>query len=978
MGCGGSAPKKNGDEVEVHDPAASKKAESAASKKASSPAPAVAKAAAAAVETKNEISAEQKEEEERKKKEEEERLAEEQADEERKKSELDAKFTELCTEFVDLLSTQVKGEVSLEELKTVYNDNAEKLMAIADQDENNSLSVEETKTLFLKNGEPDMELVMESIDRISMVKEIREKRKLREEKEAKMKEFEDACGAFVETIQGDLGDTITHEELQLVCKKPFEKYAGVLYEAEVRTIPGVIEAFTNGDEFETEEVMDLTECFKEIAKIRESEAAFDTELDGFFGELDGMDVSELGQYFEGASKEVFDALDANQDGVVDRAEMKPMFRQEDGYFDVVRLESVRSGLGAAVHEQHLETLRIAKEAFLEEVQALKEVLAKALSPIELDELKEVMPDSAEKYIELCAEGAEDSAFEAAFEQEDKTFDKPGLVLLKESVNSVLANRLKQFEERLVEFETKLVESWLKKLDFAALLETCPDQEENYNTIAAGEGLDADTLKGMFVVDGVPQFTAFNTVFDALTAIENKAMKKFDKRMEELIKFIDEFCNDSAMGKFKRQDVFQVYIDETRVGDFDKRWVKKMLNKPIDDLPGKPELRHLFTDKKTKEPSAKLVKGFLTALKTITDRRRLSIKQGLLLQEADYEAQLLRLCEIIDDDIKTLDNRIAVLEAIESDKVPTLIEQLKASDSGRLQLEEVKPLWMDGKDLDMVGLADFTNQVIEQIESTGATLKEDELEEVIEAATELDVPNEMVERPTTTDVHLAAEENNDAASEVKNSEEIAEATDVEVVKEAEETDALAEATDAADVKLEEKEEAEADDVAEFEEPDDAAPDANANEANPAGDAVPDTNVNEAEAEEPAEAAAEEPAEVEAVEPVADAPAQLAETEEAADEDREPEKEEDAAESVAKEEEVDAKRELDETEADPAKDEKADDPAKDDKADEFEEFEDPSVGKKKDAGEDVKKEEVVSAANPAESEKAKAADPVNKEE
>ena len=96
-------------------------------------------------------------------------------------------------------------------------------MKIADQDGDDSLSVEECKILFFKNAEPDCELVMQAIERIALVKEIREKRKLKEERERKRKAFEDACGDFVETLKKDLDDTITHEELTLVRKKPFEK-----------------------------------------------------------------------------------------------------------------------------------------------------------------------------------------------------------------------------------------------------------------------------------------------------------------------------------------------------------------------------------------------------------------------------------------------------------------------------------------------------------------------------------------------------------------------------------------------------------------------------------------------------------------------------------------------------------------------------------------------------------------------------------
>ena len=99
----------------------------------------------------------------------------------------------------------------------------DQLIKIADQNDDDSLNVEECKTLFLKNSEPDCELVMSAIERISVVTEIREKRKLKEEREKKRKAFEDACGEFVETLKKDLDDTITHEELTLVHKKPFEK-----------------------------------------------------------------------------------------------------------------------------------------------------------------------------------------------------------------------------------------------------------------------------------------------------------------------------------------------------------------------------------------------------------------------------------------------------------------------------------------------------------------------------------------------------------------------------------------------------------------------------------------------------------------------------------------------------------------------------------------------------------------------------------
>jgi len=68
------------------------------------------------------------------------------------------------------------------------------------------------------------------------------------------------------------------------------------------------------------------------------------------------------------------------------------------------------------------------------------------------------------------------------------------------------------------------------------------------------------------------------------------------------------------------------------------------------------------------------------------------------------------------EIKSLEDRQNILKAFGGDQGVTLIEQLSASDNGRLKLEEIKPLWMNNGQIDTLGLTDFTNQVIEKIEA----------------------------------------------------------------------------------------------------------------------------------------------------------------------------------------------------------------------------------------------------------------------
>ena len=86
--------------------------------------------------------------------------------------------------------------------------------------------------------------------------------------------------------------------------------------------------------------------------------------------------------------------------------------------------------------------------FLAEVAGFKEVLAKATHPIDVEELKVVMPDNAEKFIGLCDPEATDETFQTTFAQ-GEMFDKPGLVHLKESVTHVLENRLKQVHQHIL-------------------------------------------------------------------------------------------------------------------------------------------------------------------------------------------------------------------------------------------------------------------------------------------------------------------------------------------------------------------------------------------------------------------------------------------------------------------------------------------------------------------------------------------------
>jgi len=95
-------------------------------------------------------------------------------------------------------------------------------------------------------------------------------------------------------------------------------------------------------------------------------------------------------------------------------------------------------------------------------------------------------------------------------------------------------------------------------------------------------------------------------------------------------------------------------------------------------------------------------------------KTLSPAQMKKARQREYEAQLLRLIEIVDVDIRSLWDQEAILNQVGGDQVQTLISQLKDADNGRLKLDEIKPLWMTNGQIDTLGLADFTNKVIEKI------------------------------------------------------------------------------------------------------------------------------------------------------------------------------------------------------------------------------------------------------------------------
>ena len=80
---------------------------------------------------------------------------------------------------------------------------------------------------------------------------------------------------------------------------------------------------------------------------------------------------------------------------------------------------------------------------------------------------------------------------------------------------------------MTSLEGKLVESWLAKLKVDELSAQSPENAENYATIAAAKdgSVDNAALRAMFIVDDVPQFEAFDIIYNALDAIEQKVMKK---------------------------------------------------------------------------------------------------------------------------------------------------------------------------------------------------------------------------------------------------------------------------------------------------------------------------------------------------------------------------------------------------------------------------------------------------------------------
>lgn len=80
---------------------------------------------------------------------------------------------------------------------------------------------------------------------------------------------------------------------------------------------------------------------------------------------------------------------------------------------------------------------------------------------------------------------------------------------------------------MASLEGKLVESWLSKLNVEELSAQSPSNANNYADIVAAKGgsIDAATLRTMFVVDDVPQFDAFDIIYNALDVVEQKFMKK---------------------------------------------------------------------------------------------------------------------------------------------------------------------------------------------------------------------------------------------------------------------------------------------------------------------------------------------------------------------------------------------------------------------------------------------------------------------
>jgi len=693
--------------------------------------------------------------------------------------------------------------------------------------------------------------------------------------------------------------------------------------------------------------------------------AFFEFVKGNVGE--GLSLTELQDYYSESAGEVMKELDKNNDGQLEFSELKPMFKLADGTYDIERVQMVKDGVGDALVKKREQEMREAEEAFDAELNTFLSMVAeKVEAPVTEEELEKESGEEYKKYAAILNTEAP-ADFESAkpLFQLEEGYDMAALVQLTEALKAILAAREKLFFEKLAKLHEMFKPGYLKKLKLAKLVEAHPEGENVFTAVVNQDPImSQEELQNLLCPDGKADRGSLEVVFTSLEAVVLKEQKKFDKEAKKLIKHIVSLC----MGfKITRQEVFQVYIDEQRVRDFDKSWVKKVLNKPEEDIPDVIQMRKIFVDSETKMPDPNLVKGFTKALSKITDARRISISQANINLEMEFEDNLRALIETVDK--LPPKERVQIMESLSSDfpnVIPTLIKMLNEALNGRLDIEKLKGFLTtaEGK-FDIPTVVEITNAINERPKETeqkraAATIDEDSESSMppkrdpssVDVTTEQPKAAAVVVEPEPAAEEVAEEMGGMAIPETQEeaqepvaepeqaAEPVAEEPKAEAEPVAEEPEKVEEVAAEEEPKVEAEQEpakveAEAEPEAEkAEEPvvEEAKPEAEeaAEEPEPKAEAEPEKTeepepkAEEAAAEEPkaeeeAEPAAEEPEPKEEAKPVAEEPKPEAEPKAEAEEAAEPEKVEEAADEEKPEAETEP------AEPEPAAEEKVEEPA-----------------------------------------------------
>jgi len=527
--------------------------------------------------------------------------------------------------------------VTLEELSVIYpmatTHDVEYMRKITTQD----LDAETFRTLFLDEDDRfDIECLREVTRTIREIKSMREKN------------FQEGLKDVMGMVEGPLGGKVSLDELQAVApKEEVEIFVDFVNKP---TLEELNKAFYNKPR-NSGSIEEFRDVLSKVKSRRHNMEDFDaewTDLQNYIDDnIDGrVSLDEIKLYYPQDSAKVLDLVT----NLESEDELKEMFAEEDGTYNVLKCIEVRKGLEECVNRklEHAQSY-MEEDRFDSALQEMLSYLKMNTYFLSKEDINEIIVEHAKEpdiYLKLISHDIQEMEFQEAktlFRTEDGGLGTDVVRNMHDAfVERASSNRLRdsQFVDNIKALHDLLEDNAIHSLDSKTLLQLNPDHREQFQkVIEFNAEMSVEELTTLFTKDDVKDYEGLEIFLTKLQEDRSKQNKLLDKELASVIAFA---CDKAKKWNIHEQALKQMYQDKGKTQDFSPKYMQILTGEKeelLERLEREPDsLRMLFTNK-SGIPRLWLIKDFHKMLKEIVDMRDLNDTDEQRALEREFEAQL---------------------------------------------------------------------------------------------------------------------------------------------------------------------------------------------------------------------------------------------------------------------------------------------------------------------------------------------------